>query len=295
MPETVEGQDIALAILEGEADPGWEAFRRRYEAQLIRRAEGILRRTPTLRSFGQAEDLVQEFLVEQVISHPQAMLGPVARGEKPLWPRLSRSLGNYCIQSLRHLARHPQLVHQDAIEVEDAADAGDVEDRTETRIRIDRRVDGRQDAIRRAFTDQGPGGVPLVHLLLLSERLLLAQLIETTFSETDSRPSPEVPIPELVGQVAPWSEEEQTHRLPPKEISLGNVWDSLTRPMLRTDGDAIAQVLGVRRNTWDQWIHRARLRVLSHLGLEDCRRLFPHWPERLTGKTARPSGEQGGS
>ncbi len=295
MPEAVEGQNIAIAILEGNADSGWDAFRKRYETQLIRRAAGLLMRAPTLRSFGQAEDLVQGFLVDQIISRPDMMLGPAARGEKPLWPRLSRSLGNYCIQTLRPLARHPTVVSEDAIEAEAAADVGEVGDRDATWAIIERRVHERQAAIRHAFAEQASGMVPLLHLLLLSERLFLAHLIETSFAEADPPPSLEIPIPELVNRIAPWSDREQGQILPPRDIPLGEIWNTLTRPTLRTDGDAIAQVLGVRRNTWDQRIHRARLRVLNHLGLEDCRGLFPHWPERLTGKAARSSGNPGGS
>ena len=295
MPEAVEGQNLAIAILQGDPNAAWEAFRKRYESQLIRRAEGLLMRAPTLRAFGQAEDLVQGFLVDQVISRPDVMLGPAARGEKPLWPRLSRSLGNYCIQTLRPLARHPEVVSEDAIEVEAAADVGDVRDRDEMWASIKRRVQERQAAIRDAFAEQESGMVPPLHLLLLSERLFLAQLIETTFGEADPSPSLEIPVPELVNRIAPWSDQERGQIMPPRDIPLGEIWNTLTRPTLRTDGDAIAQVLGVRRNTWDQRIHRARLRVLNHVGLEDCRRLFPHWPERLAGKAARSSGKPGGS
>jgi DNA-directed RNA polymerase specialized sigma24 family protein len=295
MPDTIEGQDIALAILGGAKDSGWEAFRERYEAQLIRQAEGLLRRAPTLRSFGQAEDLFQSFLVEQVMSRPDAMLGPTARGEKPLRPRLSRSFGNYCFQILRRHARHPKLMSEDAIEAEAATDVGDVWDPGEIWVGISQRVKERQDAIRRAFSEQEPGSVPFLHFLLLSERLFLAQLIEEFFAEADPRPSLEVPIPDLVNRVAPWSDDEPSHRLPPRDIALDEVWNSLTKPTLRTDGDSIAKVIGVRRNTWDQWIRRARLRVISSLGLEDSRRLFPHWPDRLTAESTRRPEEQGGS
>ena len=177
---------------------------------MIRRAEGLLRRMPTLRSSGQAEDLVQGFLVDQVISRPDAMLGPAARGVRPLWPRLNLSFRHYCIQTLRRLARHPMLVSEDVIEAEAATDVGDrgIETPREGSYRAESSWI-RQDTIRRAFSEQELGLVPLRHLLLLSERLFLAQLIETSFAEADRRPDPEITIPELVNRIAPWSLESR--------------------------------------------------------------------------------------
>ena len=92
MPDMVEGQDIALAILEGARDSGWEAFRERYETRLIRQAEGRSEAESDVRSSCQAEDLVQGFLADRIMGRPRQMFGRSARGERPLWPRLSRSL-----------------------------------------------------------------------------------------------------------------------------------------------------------------------------------------------------------
>ncbi len=294
MPDTVEGQDIALAVL-GEAwDSGLQALRDRYESLLIRQAERLLRDKPTLRSSGQAEDLVQGFLADRVISRPREMLGPTARGERPLWPRLSLSFRHYCIQILRGLRRQPKLISQDEIEAVQAADVGEVEEPGKVRATINRRIQERQDAIRQVFRAQAPGSVPLGHLLLLSERLYLAQLLKMALEDADPRYS-EVPIAEQLSRIAPWSEEEQSQALPPQSIPLGVIWRSLTSPTLRPDGNSIAQVLGTRRNTWDRWMYRARSRVKSSLGSETCRRLFPHWPERLTAEVSGPSGQEGGS
>lgn len=294
MPDTVEGQDIALAVLGEARDSGLQALRERYGALLIRQAERLLRDKPTLRSSGQAEDLVQDFLVDRVISRPREMLGPTSLGVKPLWPRLSLSFRHYCIQILRRLHRQPKLMSQDEIEAVKAPDVGDVEEPGEVWASITRRIGERQDAIRRVFRAQAPASVPLRHLLLLGERLYLAQLMKTTLGEADPRYSG-VPIAEHVSRVAPWSEEEQSWPLPPRGIPLGVIWRSLTSPTLRTDGNSIAQVLGTRRNTWDRWMYRARSRVKSSLGPETCRQLFPHWRERLTAEADGPSGQQGGS
>ncbi len=295
MPKAVEGQDIALDILGGEPERGWSAFQERYGNLLSKQAEAILRWAPTLRSFGQSEDLVQGFLAEQVIGRRDVMLTPAARGEQPLWPRLSRSFTNYCNQILRRLARQPRLVSEDAAEPEAVTDFGDAGDRDDVWTSIERRVRERQNAIRLAFSEQEPGMVPLLHLLLLSERLFLAQLMETRFAEADLRPSPEVPIPELVSRIAPWSNEEQGQGLPPRNLPLEKAWDSLTKPVLRSDGDSIAQVLGSRRDRWDQWIRRARVRVVTHNGPDASRVLFPHWPERLTANLVGPRNVRGGS
>jgi hypothetical protein len=183
---------------------------------------------------------------------------------------------------------------QDEIEAVKAANEGDVEEPGEVWVSITRRIQERQDTIRQVFRAQAPGSLPLGHLLLLSERLYLAQLMKTTLGEDSPRYSG-VPMAEHLSRVAPWSEEEQSQALPPQSIPLGVIWRSLTSPTLRTDGNSIAQVLGTRRNTWDRWMSRARSRVKSSLGSETCRQLFPHWPERLTAEAHGPSGQQGGS
>ena len=104
----------------------------------------------------------------------------------------------------------------------------------------------------------------------------------------------EVPIPGICSRTAPWEPAERDQPLPPKGIRLDDVWDALTSPALLTDGRAIAQAVGVRRNTWDQWIRRARLRVLSELGSEKCRALFPHWPRRSGAEPIRRTGQRRG-
>ena len=171
MPETVEGQDVALLILGGEPAPGWEAFRERYESQLIRQADGLLRRMPTLRSFDQAEDLVQGFLVERVMGRPEVMLGSTARGERPLWPRLSRSFSNYCMQLLRRLVRHPRLVSDDAIEAHAITYSVEPGEHDETWTSIVQRVRERQEAIRKALGEQERSGGAFTAPALIERRI----------------------------------------------------------------------------------------------------------------------------
>ncbi len=243
MPEAVEGRDIALDILSGEPGRGWSAFLERYENQLKRQAGAILRWAPALHSFGQAEDLVQGFLADQVMNRPDTMFGPTASGEQPLWPRLSRSFTNYCNHILRGLARQ-RLASEAAAKLEAATEPDEASERDDMWSGIERRVRDRQAAIRLAFSSQEPGQVPLGHLLLLSERLFLARLIEMSLAETDSRPSPGLPIPELVHEIAPWTPEECQRLLPPRHRSLQETWDSLTQPVLRADGESIARALG---------------------------------------------------
>ncbi len=201
MSAAVEGRDIALSILSGDPQRGWSAFLERYEEQLKRQAGAILRWAPSLHSFGQEEDLVQGFLADQVMSRPDAMLGPAARGEQPLWPRLSRSFTNYCNQLGRSLAREQRSAREAAAQLEVATDLDEAGERDDMWPGIERRVRERQETIRLAFRDQEPGPVPLGHLLLLSESLFLARLLETSLAEADSRLSPEIPIPELVSQI----------------------------------------------------------------------------------------------
>ncbi len=49
------------------------------------------------------EDLLDLYLAERVFPPERArsMLGPSARGERPLWPRLSAGFGNYCVDLAR--------------------------------------------------------------------------------------------------------------------------------------------------------------------------------------------------
>src|SRR6266446_3335839 len=97
--EAVEGQSLAQATLTAldSGDPElWAAFVRAYHDRLLRMCSRYLKRYETLRrQFDDVEALLNDFLARKVFPEQRArsLLGPSARGERPLCPRLFASLG----------------------------------------------------------------------------------------------------------------------------------------------------------------------------------------------------------
>jgi hypothetical protein len=102
-----QGQDIARRLLDAlnaNQPRDWNPFQAAYQRWLLHVAVGRLGRYPALRAhFANAEELVNEFLVEKVYPEraSRRMLDAPARGECPLRPRLATSLRNFCLDVLR--------------------------------------------------------------------------------------------------------------------------------------------------------------------------------------------------
>jgi hypothetical protein len=149
-------------------------------------------------------------------------------------------------------------------------------------LRAAERVAQQIEAMRVALQDGSAGQVPYLHVLLLSERLTLSELVGRTLGET----LPEAgAVTDLVERLSPWSPCEREQPLRYNNALLGAVWEALrdqvSRPPYRADANDIASQLNCTRDDWYQWCARARRRVIACIGAERCQALFPLWPDRL--------------
>ena len=105
--EAVEGQAIARAVndaLDRSESADWTAFHDTYYGRLLSAAEREYRARPSLRQdHDSPKELVQDFLATRVYPDDRArsMLGPSSEGQRPLWPRLATSFGNFCVDLVR--------------------------------------------------------------------------------------------------------------------------------------------------------------------------------------------------
>lgn len=297
MGETVEGQELAQQIL---ADPGgsaWTEFHFRYEPILLARARSLWSANAFLRADGTPEDLVQQFLAEQVIppERQPIMFGPSALGRRHLRPWMLACLKNFSVSRTRRLAVRSQLLP--ARGGDDLIDAGTsgppaAEEYGTARERVERHVAAQLAAIREAFARRQETPTPFLHLLLLRERLDLLVPIAASVAGAD-RCWPEGWTPDgEAEQLAPWTRKEESRPLPTRLRLLGDVWSVLAKDRspyrLPVEAVEIADALGVSTNHWFVWCRRARRTVRDHHGPDATRVLFPHWPnlsdERSSGR-----------
>ena len=169
------------------------------------------------------------------------MFGAVSRGDKPLWPRLSRSLQNFCNSLARAgspLDTSLTSLIESGFHPSDDRGSGDDDsrERTEAKARTDihdalHETQSHLDSIRRALpADTNPSRVPYLHLVLLKARLALLSKIgrEHLLEDGISLPADLSPKMEAEGLYM-WKDPENRQPLPNKNRQLLELWEELAR------------------------------------------------------------------
>ena len=280
--EQVQGQTIAIAILAGKKS-AWDEFHSLYGGMLLNFASRIAD-SCDLQSEFSAEDVVNDFLAEKVLNCPEKMFGKIARGEGCLKPRLLTSLRNYG----RDLHRRSGGVQSNTESqlIADTKTSQVTGDGLEEVTRQTRSlIDDQQQAIRSSFpTSSRIRGAPR-EILLLSERVLMAEKVAECFCRENASEDEKKQHLQMLVDFFPWENSEATTLIPERNEPLLNVWQYLAPqlfdPPFGVDGAIISTFLKMPRNTWYQWVKRARNRVIKHVGVSRCQELFPYWPKRL--------------
>ena len=281
--EVTEGQTIAKAILDGEAN-AWELFQLCF-GDAISRIASKRAKSFSLQAEFSAEDIIHGFIAEKLLMQPEKIFGPVASGDRPLTPRLLRSLVNYC-NSLNR--RRKSTVHSDK-SLEKHRDKQSNEDPDyyphETAVLIKKRVEDQQKLIREAFAVSSRIRVPQREILLLSERILFAEQFVLGYCNEHQSSIEWDAAKVSVATLYAWTDKEAATLIPMANDALSTIWETISRslftPPFGADGFAIAEIIQVPRNTWDIWVRRARQRLILHAGVQKSKGLFPNWPQRL--------------
>ena len=278
--EQTEGQRIAKAILASDAN-AWDDFQRVY-GEVISRVASKRAKSIKLRSEFSAEDIVNGFMADKLLDRPERMFGPVANGQRPLTPRLLRSLVNYCNSLQRRLKN---TVHSEAsLELHSDERIDDDPDYHPHEV-VKNRIDTQQRVIREAFAVASRIRVPQREILLLSERIFVAEQIAVIYCNESLSSSELEKAKQLVSTLYPWSDDESATPIPMVNDPLSIVWEAISQIVFThpfgADGTVIADRIIVPRNTWDIWVHRARQRVIASAGISKAKKLFPNWPQSL--------------
>jgi hypothetical protein len=281
--EQAAGQVLAVAILtaldraaEGGAKPDWTAFVTAYEVALGAAATGLHKRYHGLYAFEPTE-IVQAFLAAKVFPPERAkvLLGPVARGEQPLKPRLLASLGTYCIDLHRGEARQP-------ISGESAIALPTVPLARPTVEEVEALVSRQFGAIRVAF-DKAQTRAPYRGVLLLAQRFEWAWVLSgVELSRVGGSGEVTLGVERVVALTA-WSTAEGNQLLGTdgSGVSLRLAWERVRplacQPGRTPTGDLIAAELDVPRERWDGWVSRGRHLLKTQLGERTFGELFPVW------------------
>lgn len=281
--EETEGQSIARSILAGEAN-AWNEFQLSFGQKI---SEFAVKRSKSvgLRSEYSAEDIINGFMVEQLLKQPEKMFGPVAKGQRPLTPRLLRSLTNFC-NSLQR--RRKGTVHIDMSREADLVDQANIDPDFyphEVALLTKKRIDEQQRTIRETFSVPSRIRVPQREILLLSERVWFAEQIALSHCNEYHSTHEQDASKALVLRLYPWSKDESVTLIPMANETLSAIWEVLSpilfSPPFGVDGSEIAERIQVPRNTWDIWVRRARQRVIAFASVQKAKDLFPAWPQRL--------------
>ena len=195
-----------------------------YTPRLRQRAVRWLARSRALVHHGDADDLVQQFLLEKLLPLPKrrVMLGPVASSGRPLWSRLCASFENFLLSILRRkslpLSPQPAGASQDEYDPEDRSleDVPDIMERVAAQL-----------AAIRTLPPPERGAVPYAAVLLLQERLFLANRIADSFAPENGRTIGNDTVRELVEAIAVWTPAEVTTPMPPRALTLQAVWKQI--------------------------------------------------------------------
>lgn len=291
--EVTEGQAIAKAILNGEAN-AWERFQLCFDDAISgfasKRAKSF-----SLQAEFSSEDIVNGFMTEKLLSQPEKMFGPVADGLRPLTPRLLRSLINYCNSLGR---RRKRLVHSDTsikMQVDEKSYRDPDYYPHETAELMKGRIETQLRLIRETFTLSSRIQNPQLEILLLSERIQFAEQSALAYCHEHQTSVEWNAARVLVATLHAWTDKEAATLIPEANIPLSIVWETISRvlfaPPFGTNGFAIAEIIQVPRNTWDMWVRRARQRLIAYAGVQKSKGLFPYWPEKLFESGSLPIGQ----
>ncbi len=290
-----DDRTIAEGILNGDTSSR-SRFVDVYQPRLLKAAKAKILKDRLLRSMYSAEDLVQDFITEKIFAKESEMFGPVASGEKPLGSRVSGSFLNHCIDLNRRIRRSVRVGSQSVDEVDPASASGQIVETSSNYLEeIRSLMDSRLQAIRRSFVDSHRDKVRLKEILQLSERITLAEQIAKSFAYEDALP-PSVDPAAMAAELMPWTAEDVGSPMEPPGRTLHEIWqhcaNNLRAPPFRVDGQQIADVFEVYRNTYDKWVSRARMRVVDRQAYDKVATLFPHWPMRLREKSFTNLGNE---
>jgi DNA-directed RNA polymerase specialized sigma24 family protein len=289
---TADDRVLARQVLEEGSETAFAQLLEKYRLRLRERAALYLRRKPGLGRHGDADDLVQEFLVEKFLP-PQkrrVMLAPVAEGTRELWPRLCASIDNFLISFLRKktlpIGDRPVGEGKGEYLPEDRSQ--------EVWPDVIERVAAQLTAVR-GLPAATRGAVPYSAVLLLSERLLLAKQVADSYAPEDGRTVGNQSLREMVEVVAAWTPAEETTPLPPQAVELGAAWRMICnhtadRPQLAGPAE-VALALGGNAAAWNQWLFRGRVYLVRHLGPAAAQPLLPYWPSGAFERAAQAARE----
>jgi hypothetical protein len=277
-PGNPDHQALAAAVLAQPAGPAREELAQLLTTALQPLATRRAWASPDLRRLGDADDLIQEFLLTKVLppSKLVVVLRGVATGDKDLLPRVKRGFINFLFSRLRKAA--PPL---SAIPLGSGAEAIDPQAPPDRWGLITERV-AEQTATLRAARNDLNVEVPLHAILLLDERIRLARSIIVSFTPDDGRTVGNQTAYEMAESVTDWGADGAT-LLTPTGPPLDTAWKQLRaqtedRPLAAT-AELIARVLGISRIAWSVWLTRGRMRLVLVRGEPAIRELFPNWPD----------------
>ncbi len=281
--EETEGHSLSKAILAGDPN-AWGEFLSEYGDALRRVAEKHSR-SAKLQSVVSWEDIFQGFFTDKLIAHKEGMFSATSRGEVPLKPRLLASLGNYCNDLYR---RKLTLRNESTLDARVSQKAVDVFHYDEPRL-IRRRIAEQQLAIRSTFQQNLRIQVPQQEILLLQERIWIAEQFAAFYCKGSDSKSEKDQFALQCESLYPFTESEADVRIPESNEPLSNVWhaiaSALVNPPFCADALIVANYLRIPRNTWTKWVGRARKQVVDHIGIYQAKEFFPNWPSGLFAKT----------
>lgn len=244
----------------------------------------VLRFTAGWRTRIEAEPevVLQNFLVEKVLdfNKAQAVLGPVAEGQRTLWPQIYVCLRNFIIDVLRGPPPLPPGGENGSFDPAGLQDDSSQTTESENWVRL---------AGERAEYLQTCSGLfaryraPYYQVLLLSERVLMAERITLGRREGDWGDLKTVwfAVADVVEQWVPWPTEAGEWTFGPHTPTLGEVWGRIRLRLEQWESpnlEDVANLLSAPRGRWDKWLSRVRRIIGNDLGEDGVRELFPYWP-----------------
>ena len=220
----VDDRELARRTLEEGSESAFTQLLEMYTPRLRQRAVRWLARSRALVHHGDADDLVQQFLLEKLLPLPKrrVMLGPVASSGRPLGlacaPVSRISCSRSSAVSLCRCRRNPPERARTS---------------TTRKIALWRMCRTSSSASRRSWPPfaryhrRERGAVPYAAVLLLQERLFLANRIADSFAPENGRTIGNDTVRELVEAIAVWTPAEVTTPMPPRALTLQAVWKQI--------------------------------------------------------------------
>ena len=228
-----------------------------------------------------SQDVLNGFLQTRVYppGRARAMFSRSAQGERPLSRRLVASLGNYCTDLGRSIARRREHGgHDDLLASAPAASTDPLPACEEVESVLARQM----AAIRAACAmRRRPRGAAYRESLLLCQRLDMAGAFDGVELRSERTGQPVLLDLSRLEQLTVWTDDETVMPLVEGGVALGSLWQQVRTMLLESPErhvsiEQLAPLIPVGRGLWNTWISRGRRKVRAMLGA-DCAGLFATW------------------